>query len=150
MEFILHLWGDYIFQSNWAANNKTTNSFACLVHVILYSIGFYFLSPSWTAFAVIFGTHFLIDRFRLAKYLVYAKQFLAPPSATTDFQYHSFFDGGYKQFVKRRCVADGYKWKNCQATGYPAEIPTWMSVWLLIIADNTLHLTINYLALRFL
>lgn len=34
--------------------------------------------------------------------------------------------------------------------GYPDEMPDFLRVWLLIITDNTMHLVINYLALRFL
>jgi ABC-type multidrug transport system permease subunit len=33
---------------------------------------------------------------------------------------------------------------------YPYNSVPWMSTWLLIVADNTLHLSINYLALRYL
>ncbi len=33
------------------------------------------------------------------------------------------------------------------ATGYPSATPAWLAVWLLIIADNTLHLLINHYAL---
>lgn len=41
-------------------------------------------------------------------------------------------------------------WENCKATGYPAERPPWMAVWLLIIADNVLHVLINGLAIKLL
>jgi hypothetical protein len=36
------------------------------------------------------------------------------------------------------------------ATGYPLKLPAYLSGWLFIITDNTLHLTINYAALRWL
>jgi len=36
------------------------------------------------------------------------------------------------------------------ATGYPADALPWLAFWLLIIADNVLHLTINFFALRYL
>ena len=39
-------------------------------------------------------------------------------------------------------------WQFTQ-TGYPEETPTWLTTWLMIIADNNLHLLINYLVLRF-
>lgn len=144
IQLILHFWGDYLFQSDWAANNKTSNSFACLVHATLYSLPFLLLRPSWAAFAVIFITHFFIDRFRLAKYLVYAKNFLAPPSAIKEIIWRDEPElpgqSGHRKLA----------WSNCKATGYPSETPAWMAVWLMIIADNTLHLTINYLALKYL
>lgn len=34
--------------------------------------------------------------------------------------------------------------------GYHKDRPAWLAVWLMIAADNTLHLAINHLALRFL
>jgi len=32
-------------------------------------------------------------------------------------------------------------------TGYPEETPVWLTTWLMIIIDNTVHLVINYLLL---
>ena len=128
-QLLLHLWGDYIFQSDWMAQNKTKNSLAALAHCLTYSVAFWLLRPSLAAWGVIFGTHFLIDRFRLARYIVWAKNWMAPYAANLH-------------------------WQNCRKTGYLDDDrlgpPLWMSVWLMIIADNTLHLTINYLALRLL
>lgn len=42
--------------------------------------------------------------------------------------------------------------KNWQFSGdgYPDETPIWLRVWLMIITDNTMHLLINYAALRWL
>lgn len=38
-----------------------------------------------------------------------------------------------------------WNWKT--SNGYPEETPAWLTVWLMIIADNTIHLLINHLAL---
>ena len=35
-----------------------------------------------------------------------------------------------------------------KGTGYPKEVPIWLSSFLVIIMDNTLHLIINYFALK--
>ena len=35
-------------------------------------------------------------------------------------------------------------------TGYAADKPPWLTVWLLIIADNTMHVLINGAALEWL
>jgi hypothetical protein len=43
-----------------------------------------------------------------------------------------------------------YSWANCKATGYPSETPAFLSVWLMIIADNTIHLAINFLSMKYL
>lgn len=40
--------------------------------------------------------------------------------------------------------------RECAATGYPPDRPPFLAVWLLIIADNILHVLINGLALRYL
>jgi hypothetical protein len=95
------------------------------MHALVYSLGFLFLRPSLAACVVILGSHFLIDRYRLARYVVWAKNCLAP-------------------------AGQNPPWAQCSATGYPAERPAWLAVWLLIIGDNVLHLICNGLALKFL
>jgi hypothetical protein len=141
-QLILHLLGDYVTQSDWMANNKTTKHIPALVHATVYSLPFLLLTRSPLALFVIWLTHFLIDRFRLAKYVVYVKNFIAPRSAVMD---SNKIGPPVVWFLKTK-----YYWENCQATGYPSETPVWLAVWLMIIADNTMHLGINYLSLRFL
>ena len=124
---ILHLFGDYVTQSDWMATNKTKSSLPAAAHAFVYSLPFMLLClharrPE-VAYGVIVFTHFLIDRYRLARYVVWAKNFLGPGNLP---------------------------WKECTATGYPPDRPAWLAVWLLIAADNTLHLAINYAALRWL
>lgn len=122
-QIVAHLVGDYLLQSDWMANEKTKRSLAALAHVVTYAIPFLFLSPSLPALAVIVATHFIIDRWRLARFVVWAKNLLGPGARP---------------------------WSECSATGYPPERPAWLSVWLLIIADNVLHVLINGAALRWL
>ena len=146
-QLILHLVGDYLLQSHWTATQKTSKTIACLSHVILYTLPFLLITSSVPALLVIGGTHFVIDRWRLAKYLVYAKQFIATKSETVELiqdVHNSYAPEGYED------VKPMYKWENCKETGYPSETPSWLSFWLLIIADNTLHLICNFLALTFL
>lgn len=119
-QLIAHGIGDYLLQSDWQANEKTKSSIAAGTHALTYTLPFLFLRPTWKQAAAIAGTHFLIDRFRLARYVVWAKNWIAPKG-----QDHEL-----------------------TATGYPADRPAWMSVWLLIIADNTLHVLLNRLILR--
>lgn len=126
-QLLAHLWGDYLLQSDWMANTKRLKWRAATVHAFVYSVCFFPLV--WhchrpvVVIDVIFWTHVLIDHFGLARYLVWAKNFLGPGNLS---------------------------WKACSATGYPPDRPVWLAVWLTIVADNTLHLTINYLALRYL
>lgn len=168
-QLLLHLWGDYILQSDWMAQNKTKNSLAALIHAASYSAGFLLLRPSLSAALVIFGTHFFIDRFRLARYVVWAKNWMGMPPryfymqwlrAGTTIPVRRWIEEGAEleglpieqsmayppQFLKTKRMP----WEVCGETGYPLSRPAWLAVWLLIIADNILHLTINYAALRWL
>lgn len=125
VQLILHLIGDYVTQSDWMAQNKTKNTGAALVHALVYSLPFLWLFPTQNRFCigwfVILWSHFFIDRFRLARYVVFAKNFLGWPWPS---------------------------WEDCKTTGYPSARPAWLAVWLLIAADNTIHLAINYASLR--
>ena len=66
---IAHLWGDYIVQSTWMADNKTSRSLPALAHAASYAACFLPLTRRWQPLVVIGGTHFAIDRWRLAKHL---------------------------------------------------------------------------------
>jgi hypothetical protein len=122
-QIVAHAVGDYVLQSDWMAADKTKKSLAALAHVATYGLPFLVLRPSLPALAFIVATHFIIDRWRLARYIVWAKNMLAPRS-------------WWKP------------WAECTGTGYPADKAPFMAVWLLIFADNTLHLICNGLAMR--
>jgi hypothetical protein len=131
-QLLLHLFGDYILQSDWMANNKTKRWWPAVVHSLTYSLPFLFIGSQRAVF-VIFFTHLLIDRFRLARWVVWVKNVYGAP------------------FPEWPCHdEDRLSWANCQATGYPSTSQPWMATWLLIIADNTIHLAINAVCLRFL
>jgi hypothetical protein len=49
---------------------KTKSHKWALLHAFTYAIGFAFIVPSVWAWLVIFGTHFFIDRYRLATYWI--------------------------------------------------------------------------------
>jgi purine-cytosine permease-like protein len=115
-QIVAHLVGDYILQSHWMATEKTRSHVAAGVHALTYTLPFLLVTWSVPALAVILITHFFIDRYRLARVLVWAKNWPWP---------------------------GGLRWADNTATGYPAETPAWLSVWLLIIADNVLHILIN-------
>lgn len=124
LQLILHLFGDYITQSDRMANEKVKNIRMALLHAFIYSVPFYiFIDMSVIAFLVIFLTHAVIDRYRVVKYII---------------------------FARNRLHDKTLRWEDCSATGYHKDKPVWLTVWLLIIADNTLHLLINYLAILYL
>lgn len=121
MEQILaHLTGDYILQNNWMANKKTQNSLegylACFLHVLTYSLPFLLLVDNIYQFIIIFVTHFIIDKYRLAIYWI--------------------------KLVN-------WNWSS-ENFGFPLETPNFLSIWLIIIIDNVLHLIINYLTLTYI
>lgn len=109
-QIVAHLVGDYLLQSHWMATEKTRNSVAAAVHAATYTLPFAFITWSPVALALICITHFIVDRWRLARFVVWAKNGARGPVT---------------------------------ATGYADDVPAWLSVWLLIVADNTLHILIN-------
>lgn len=64
-QFLFHLLGDYIIQSDWMALNKKKRSWigelACQIHCISYSLPFAFIT-SWWAVLAIYVSHYLLDR----------------------------------------------------------------------------------------
>lgn len=127
---IAHLVGDYILQSDWMALNKSSKTWPCLIHVILYTMCFIpFASPM--ALTIIGVTHFMIDRTNAAKYLIYAKNFLNPK---------------FKYFPWCWCNLTGYQDKPI-STSKAGSRPFWLTLILYIVTDNTLHLLCNALAI---
>jgi hypothetical protein len=219
-QLLAHLFGDYIFQSDYMAQNKTKRSWPAFVHALLYSLCFVWLCwlpgyvivhnppcvtyldkygsesacvsegmhvPSnptsynvyavsgdvgagskivkgyfrWLPWLVIFGTHFLIDRFRLARYVVWVKNWLGPWSrmetvgeaamrmkAAGELSNPIAMPGELRG-IKTRRINLMAPLSACP-TGYPPSTPIWMATFLLIVADNSIHLLVNYLALRYL
>jgi len=133
-QIVAHLIGDYVLQSDWMATEKTRKSIAATAHALCYSIPFAVCRPSFEAWAFIVVTHFVIDRWRLARYVVWAKNWLAPVGFTSD----------RVPWIWQR------PWRDCVGTGYPPDRPVWLATWLLIIADNTMHLLCNGIALRWM
>lgn len=123
---LAHFVGDYIIQSHWMAVGKTSRWWPAIVHGVTYTIPYAFITQSPLALFVIASTHIVIDRFRLAKHLMWLKNQLGPK-------------------VSRPSWAEA---KN--NAGYDKNTPVWMSTWLMIIADNTVHLVINTAAVLWL
>lgn len=122
---LAHLVGDYLTQSHWMATEKTKRWWPAWAHAITYGLPFILITRSVPALVVIVATHAVIDHYRLARHVVWAKNFIAPK-------------------------ASWRPWSECSATGYPGDTPAWLAVWLMIIADNTVHLLINVAAVRWL
>lgn len=129
-QLVAHAVGDYILQSHWMATEKTKQHFAAAVHAICYTLPFVLITQSPAALAVICGSHFLIDRYRLARFVVWLKN-------------------GPRYSVEVPGSIEGYamRWKPVTATGYDDDVPAWLSVWLLIAADNIIHVICNAAAI---
>ena len=133
---VLHLVGDYLTQSDWMAackvkpkpgdNHGHGESWAAAIaHGVTYTAPFALLTHSPLALAVIGGTHIVIDHWRLARHVVWAKNWIGPP--------------GWNR-----------PWRECSATGYTPDKPAGFAVALMIVADNTMHLAINTATLIYL
>lgn len=127
-QLLCHAIGDYVIQSHYMATNKTKSSWIAMYHALTYAIPFIFLWRSWSAMAVIVGSHFLVDRWRLARFVVAFKNLLFSSPA---------------EYQRLSVEID-------MATGYPKDTPQWLAVWLLVIADNVIHVLCNGLALKYL
>jgi hypothetical protein len=122
---LAHLAGDYLLQSHWMATEKTSRWWPAAAHAATYGLPYLAVTRSPAALAVIVITHAVIDRYRLARHVCWAKNLVGPAR-------------------HRR------PWADCSATGYPPEAPAWLAVWLLIVADNSIHLLINTAAVAWL
>jgi len=120
-QIVAHLVGDFVIQSHWMATNKSKRSFVTAIHAITYALPFLFLTRSVLASSLIALTHFVIDHWRLARFVIWARNSLAP-------------------------VDSRVAWADCShVTGQPKDVPIWLSMWLLIIVDNVMHLVCNAL-----
>lgn len=122
---VAHLVGDYILQSHWMAQTKTEKWLPAILHGVMYTIPFLLITQSPLALLVIGGSHIIIDHYRLAKHVSFAKNFMAPKSHWPT-------------------------WQDSKGTGFPSNTPPWLAVWLMIITDNTIHILINIGAILWL
>ena len=124
-QLVAHAVGDYLLQSDWMAQEKTRHLWVATVHGLFYALPFLLITQEPIALAAIAGNHALIDRYRLARYILWLKNGINP-----------------------RLRLD--PWADCQATGYHKDRPAWLTVWLMIAGDNTLHVLVNGLVLAYL
>ena len=176
-QLVAHAIGDYVLQSDWMANQKIKRLWIALVHALTYYIPFAFLVPdiSMKAWLVIVITHAVIDRWRLARYVCWLKNWSAIPWIP---QFKIFYrcpacsaeelriEVSDKADPKATCIECGgsldafgcskhtlnanYPWSKCRSTGYYEGRPAWLSVWLMIITDNLMHICINAAAIQYL
>ena len=149
-ELLAHLIGDYVLQNHWMAMRKTHSFIVALVHGFFYALPFIILfEPSWWQILLIQGSHVLIDYFRVASWW---KRFWGVGEI-------GWLPGkllpliGYKPIVKHSGNDDNAETSIVLARNFPASndiidrAPVYLDIWLLILIDNTLHLSINHLVL---
>lgn len=138
---VCHLVGDYLIQSDWMANCKTKSWWAAIAHAATYTLPFFLLTRAPLALFFIFASHLVIDHFRLARYVCWLKNFLSPSRTVHD-------DPNVQ--LEPLVTTWHHPWVDCSGTGYHKDKPAWLVVWLLFIADNTMHLICNGLAWEFM
>lgn len=119
---LAHMVGDYVIQTDWMAQEKTKRWLPAVAHGVTYTLPYALVTQSIPALLIICITHIIIDRFRLAKHISWFKNQFAPKAYRPE-------------------------WAGGQYNGYSASTPVWMSTWLMIILDNTLHVIINTAAI---
>ena len=134
---LAHAVGDYVLQTDHMAVRKTQAHGPAALHALTYGLPFLALTRRWQPLAVIVGTHFVIDRWRLAKRVVWAKNQLAPALWRHPWDEH-VSGTGYHQH------AAFFSDDACEAQSKP----DYMAVWLMVFADNTMHALLNRWALH--
>ena len=128
-----HVVGDYTLQTTWMATEKLRRLSVAGVHAVTYGLPFvplvWVAAPSAQRAAVVWaaivGTHAVLDRYRVARTVIWARNQLAPEA-----------------YRYPRTAAD--------AGGFAPGTPLHLSGWLCTIVDNTLHVAINTVALWWL
>ncbi len=64
-----HILGDYLFQPLWMAIKKSSNTTACIIHVLIYTLCVCTVMQEWDPWVAlsIFIPHFIIDRWSLGE-----------------------------------------------------------------------------------
>lgn len=143
---LAHLFGDYVVQTDHMARHKVKSTedpggtLEAAQHAALYTACYIPVTRNWKALVVIGGTHYLIDRYRLAKYVVWARNQIAPAESR-----YKFKDAG--PFAQKQS-AKPYGPESAGLYRVSPDSPDWLSGWLLFIADNAMHLAINEWAVR--
>ena len=119
-QLLAHLVGDYVLQNGWLGTTKKNRNFmggvACLIHCLIYTSVFLFITTNPIHLALIFITHFVIDRYHWIEWFIMIKE----------------------------------KEMDITNHGFPKDTPHYFALWRFIIDDNTFHLVLNYLIIKFI
>lgn len=138
-QLLCHAIGDYVLQSDWMARQKSKSWSVAAFHGLAYCIPFIIAGATPLQTLVMASTHAVIDRLRLARYVVWAKNWISPK--------HNIKMIGAKDMYYTRSPS----WEACKDFGVPlAATDRYLAHWLLIIVDNVMHVLINGAALKWL
>lgn len=157
-QLLTHVFADFFCQSDWMALNKSKRSWPCFIHVCIYTACFLILTVSWKALLVIGATHYLLDRYPIIlKRIIWTKNHAGPQWFYPPFEKCNAT--GYYDNIKNEVEGNEYDKQHIlvktdidgtnSITTYTPRL-NYITIWLYIITDNSLHLLINYLALRYL
>jgi hypothetical protein len=115
-----------------------------MTQLLLHLIGDYILQPHWIAVnktkeiypAAIHGIIYTIP-FVILTQNIYCLLIIG--------SWHIIID----RYRLANYISKIKNWNFKTENGYPENTPIWLSVWLMIITDNTIHLIINFLALKY-
>lgn len=117
---LAHLVGDYLLQTHYEAAEKTNSWLPAITHATKYTAAFLPLTRDPRALLLIGGTHAILDHYRLAKHVNWLRNQAAPKE---------------------------YRPVDLTNAGSPAIVPQGLSMALMFITDNTIHMLINEWAL---
>jgi len=119
-----HLVGDYLLQNNFMALNKSKFSlkgwFACIIHCIIYTYAVCLVMQeyNWLWIAIVFLSHFFIDKFSLAAL--------------------------YLKALKSRDLSKIIRIDKSTVLHMPDAIQAMVTIFVVIVADNTMHLLLMF------
>ena len=171
-QIICHFIGDFFLQSDWMASNKYAKFWVALLHARFYTLPFLFLTQSIPALWFICVSHALYDHYKVANYIAWAKNFIAPKWIELYHEgwvchkcHRSMLIDASKVEHKVTCpgcgsdnteqtestayMARNYPWKECTLTGSSPQRPIWLTCWLGIIIDNCCHIILNAVAIKY-
>jgi hypothetical protein len=123
---LAHLVGDYLLQTDWMAREKVRRLWPAIIHGLAYSLPFLLITRSPWALLIIGGTHAVLDRYRAATYVIWARNLIGPRGSR----------------VPRKEALANY--------GFAASVPPGLAMALMIVSDNTIHMLVNAAALGWL
>lgn len=132
-QLVAHLVGDYLLQSHDMATRKISNFWYALYHALWYAVPFVFIVGfGWHTIipiGLIVLTHAIIDRTRIPRLLIVAKNYMWPIALNKPYD------------EKGELISPNIN------TGYPKNMPDWMQTNLYILTDNICHILLNGLIL---